>query len=103
MRLPFIAAAIGLALVTSGLAATEASAAVLGGVDMQRACDTQYPGFGLRAVVLDQHNAFSWRCAAPWDNTRGIDVNRACANQYGAGAFAGLGSATNPYSWYCQR
>lgn len=71
---------------------------------MQRACNTQYPpSFGLKAVVLDQHNAYSWRCAAPWDNTRQINVNAACANQYGPGAYAGLGSATNPYSWYCRR
>lgn len=97
--------------VTLGLAATavltapSASASVvLGGVDMQRACNTQYsPAFGLKAVVLDQHNAYSWRCAAPWDNTRGIDVNRECATQYGNPGWAGLRDSHNPYSWYCQR
>ena len=98
---------LGVAAVSAALvapAADQASASTrLGGVDMQRACDTQYPGFGLAARVLDQHNAYSWRCVAPWDNTRGIDVNRACANQYGGGAYAGLGDSRNPYSWYCQR
>ena len=86
-------------------AAAPASASVyLGGVDMQRACNTQYQGFGLQAVVRDQRNAFSWRCAAPWDNSSyGIDVNRECVTQYGYGANAGLGSTSNPYSWYCKR
>ncbi|WP_328743811.1 hypothetical protein OHT57_00565 [Streptomyces sp. NBC_00285] len=101
-RILTITAVAGLALF--GMGSISASAATLGGVDMQRACNTQYPpSFGLKAVVLDQHNAYSWRCAAPWDNTRQINVNAACANQYGPGAYAGLGSATNPYSWYCRR
>jgi len=87
-----------------GATAAPASASVyLGGVDMQRACDTQRPGWGLRAVVTDQHNAYSWRCVSRWGYTEGIDVNRACATQYGWGAYAGLRDARNPYSWYCQR
>jgi hypothetical protein len=100
-RILTITAIAGLALF--GLGSVPASATSLGGVDMQRACDTQYPGFGLKAVVLDQYNAYSWRCAAPYDNTRGIDVNAACANQYGYGAYSDLGNIRNPYSWYCER
>jgi hypothetical protein len=100
--------------------ATPAEAATtLGGVDMQRACRTQYPsGWGLSAYVNDWDSsergqfghtdepniAYSWRCWAPWDHsTYSIDVNRACASQYGKGAYAGLGSSTDPYSWYCRR
>jgi hypothetical protein len=98
-----LTAALAASLALVGTATEAAAATRLGGVDMQRACDKQYPGFGLQAVVLDQNNAFSWRCAAPWDNTRGIDVNKACAEQYGPGAFAGLDSVRNPYSWFCQR
>ena len=96
-----VLAAGGLGLVT----ASPAQAATrLGGVDMQRACDTQWPGYGLTAHVNDPNNAYSWRCWAPWDHTSyGIDVNRECVTQYGAGAYAGLGSTTNPYSWFCQR
>jgi hypothetical protein len=98
------AAALALATAVLPLIATDAAASTyLGGVDMQRACDTQYAGFGLRAVVTDQHNAFSWRCTAPWGYSAGIDVNKECVTQYGGGAFSGLGNTSNPYSWYCQR
>jgi hypothetical protein len=99
------AALVGASATTVLATATPASASVyLGGVDMQRACNTQYPPvYGLRAEVLNQRNAFSWRCTAPWDQTRGIDVNRECVTQYGGGAHAGLRDGRNPYSWYCQR
>ena len=111
MKISTIRRAIATAAIVAGIAAATAltapaasAAAVVGGVDMQRACNTQYPpSFGLRAVVLDQRNAYSWRCAAPWDSTRGIDVNRACANQYGSGAWSGPRDSRNPYSRYCQR
>lgn len=85
--------------------AASAASTYLGGVDMQRACNTQYPSsWGLRAEVLDQRNAYSWRCTAPWDRSSyGIDVNRECVVQYGRGAHFGLRDARNPYSWFCQR
>jgi len=71
---------------------------------MQRACNDQYGAhFGYRAEVRNQRDAYSWRCTKPWDDRRGIDVNLACRTQYGWGAYAGLGSRYNPYSWYCQR
>jgi hypothetical protein len=101
----FLAAgALLIPLVIGGVAASPASAATrLGGVDMQRACTTQNPGMGLAAVVTDQHNAYSWRCTSPWGYSVGIDTNRECVTQYGSGAYAGLDSTANPYSWYCQR
>ena len=34
----------------------------LGGVDMQGACDTQYPRRGLTAVATNVNSAYSWRC-----------------------------------------
>lgn len=77
--------------------ASPASAAGVGGVDMQRACNVQHPGTTAR--VLNQNDAYSWRCVG--GATFGIDVNAACANQYRPGVYAGLGSASNPYSWYC--
>lgn len=111
MKVTGIRRAATTAIVVAGLAAATvltapaASAAVrLGGVDMQRACNTQYPpAFGLKAVVISPYNAYSWRCAAPFDTTRQIDVKSACINQYGQGAYQGLGDWRNPYSWYCQR
>ncbi len=85
-----------------GITASAAEAATYqGGVSMQWACDRQYPGFGLRATVMDQRNAYSWRCAVPWDKTRGIDVNRACRDTYGRNAYAQLRDTRNPYTWYC--
>lgn len=87
--------------------APSASAAIrLGGVDMQRACSVQWAHFGpTTAIVLDQRNAYSWKCRSNYTGVivGGIDVNRQCVYQYGWGAYAGLGSTTNPYSWYCQR
>jgi hypothetical protein len=100
------AATAAMILSSALLTVTPAEAAVrIGGVDMQRACNTQYPAsWGLAAHVNDQNNAYSWRCWASWDHsTYGIDVNRECVTQYGAGAYAGLVSKYNPYSWYCQR
>src|SRR5260370_14360787 len=35
----------------------------LGGVDMQRACNTQYPGRGLQATATNVNSAYSWQCA----------------------------------------
>ena len=96
-------AGLALAGATLGLGATPASATTrLGGVDMQRACNTQQ-GQGFRAVVTDQSNAYSWRCRFDTGYLVGIDVNRACANQYGSGASAGLDNPRNPYTWYCKR
>ncbi len=73
----------------------------IGGVNMQVACDTQYAGQGRAAVVLDQHNAYSWACSSP-SGTTGINVNQACSTQYGYGATSGLANASNPYTWFCR-
>jgi hypothetical protein len=105
-RLTVTGAATAAAIIWSPVAATPAEAATrLGGVDMQRACTTQYPsGWGLTAHVNNPDNAYSWSCWSPWDRTSyGIDVKRACVNQYGAGAYPGLGHQAYPKSWYCQR
>lgn len=97
------------ALVAGTLSASAPASAstYLGGVDMQRACSVQYPLFGLRSVVVNPNDAYSWRCAQlpwwPWGYTYGIDVNRECVTQYGPGAYAGLWNRYNPYTWFCQR
>ncbi|TCO46865.1 NlpC/P60 family protein [Kribbella antiqua] len=102
MRKLLLIGAITAVLALPAVTATQASAAtVLGGVDMQRACDTQYPGRGSRATVTNWSSAYSWKCVAP-SFSGGIDVNRACATQYSQGAYAGLRDAANPYTWFCQ-
>ena len=99
-----LALVIGLSLsMLIGAAGFADATTILGGVDMQRACNEQYPAYGLRAVVTDQHNAFSWRCTAPWGYSAGIDVNRECASQYGPGAYSVLLNTSDPYSWRCGR
>src|SRR6266568_1808133 len=69
----------------------------LGGVDMQRACDTQYPGRGLRAVATNMSSAYSWQCTGPGVSL-GIDVTAECRTQYGYGA---VSAVSNPGSAYC--
>jgi hypothetical protein len=105
-----IAAVVGAGLATGVfgvISAEPAGAAATTGVDMQRACTSQYsPSYALKAVVGNQHDAYSWHCVSSGGvptTYRGIDVNRECVTQNGGGWSAGLGSATNPYSWYCHR
>ena len=96
----------GLSVVGLIFANTSSASTRLGGVDMQRACSVQWATYGpTTAVVRDQHNAYSWVCRSNYTSyiLGGVNVNQECVLQYGSGAYAGLGSASNPYSWYCQR
>ena len=96
----------GLSVVGLMFANTASASTRLGGVDMQRACSVQQATFGpTTAVVRDKHNAYSWACRSNYfgDIVGGVKVNQECVLQYGPDAYAGLGSASNPYSWYCQR
>ncbi|WP_300613173.1 CHAP domain-containing protein [Trebonia sp.] len=72
----------------------------LGGVDMQQACDTQYPGRGLEAVATNANSAYSWQCVGP-GTSLGIDVTAECATQYGNGAVAAVTNPASAWSWYC--
>jgi hypothetical protein len=97
-----VAASLALTIGGLGISATAAQAATYkGGVSMQWACEKQYPGQGRTARVLDQRNAFSWVCKSQFGHQGGIDVNRACRDTYGGGAYAQLGDRRNPYTWYC--
>jgi hypothetical protein len=93
-------------LISAGGAVASAPASAgtfVGPVKMQRACNDQYPGQGLKAVLLDKRDAYTWKCASPEGFLGDIDVNRYCATRYGDGAYAGLRDRTKPRSWYCQR
>jgi surface antigen len=72
----------------------------LGGVDMQRACNTQYPGQGLTAVATNVNSAYSWQCVRP-GISRGINVTAECGTQYGSGAVAAVTNPASAWSWYC--
>ena len=78
---------------------TQAVIHSLGGVDMQRACDTQY-GSGLRAVATNANSAYSWQCVGP-GVSHGIDVTAECRTQYGNGAVADVTNPASAWSWYC--
>jgi hypothetical protein len=86
-----------------GTAASANAATILGGVSMQHACDVQYPGYGLSAVVTNQHSAYSWRCTSPWGYSGGISVAQECLAEYGGGAFPVVLNQYDPYSWRCER
>ena len=72
----------------------------LGGVDLQRACDTQYSGRGLRATAANANNPYSWQCVGSGVSL-GIDVSSECQLQYGYGAVAAVSNAASAWSWYC--
>lgn len=72
----------------------------LGGVDMQRGCDTQYPGRGLRAVATSTNSAYSWQCTGPGASL-GIDVTAECRTQYGYGAVSAASNPGSAWSWHC--
>ena len=76
------------------------SSGSLGGVDMQRACDTQYPGQGLRAVATNTNSAYSWQCTGSGVSL-GIDVTAECRTQYGYGAVSAASNPGSAWSWYC--
>ncbi len=67
---------------------------------MQRACDTQYPGRGLRAVATNTSSAYSWQCTGPGVSL-GIDVTAECRAQYGYGAVSAVSNPASAWSWYC--
>jgi hypothetical protein len=70
----------------------------LGGVNMQQACNTQYPGQGLNAVATNAGSAYSWQCERP-GVSRGIDVTAECATQYGNGAVSAVANPASAWSW----
>ena len=72
----------------------------LGGVDMQRACNTQYPGRGLQATATNVNSAYSWQCVGPGVSL-GINVSAECQTQYGYGAMAAASNPASAWSWYC--
>lgn len=81
-------------------ASNQAPASLGGGVNMQGACDAQYPGQGLTATATDSKNAYSWKCVGS-GVSRGIDVASQCRAQYGAGAVAAVANPASAWTWYC--
>jgi hypothetical protein len=80
--------------------AMQRPAVVLGGVDMQTACDVQYPDEQRDAIRGD--DAYSWTCAGPTGVEGGIEVQAECVRVYGPGTKARAASS-DPDSWVCER
>lgn len=96
--------ALGLAIGPIAAVAPAASAStIIGGIDIAQQCRVQ-EWRPLETRLLDAHNAYSWRCYSPYTgNYYGVNLNAACGNQYGAGAFAVVLNTADPYSWRCAR
>jgi hypothetical protein len=98
-----VIAVMGAALCLGGFAvAVSPASAATGGVDMQAACNNQYPGQG-RIAKIRTWNVYGWKCtsgAVPVADGN-IDVWRQCRAQHGANATGGYTNYSNPYSWYC--
>jgi hypothetical protein len=68
------------------------------GLDLDAYCRNMNPSSF--AVLLDPHDAYTWRCQVGASQV-GMDLNRACSEQYGASWYAVLGNRSDPDSWRC--
>lgn len=106
MRKKFAVALVSL-LATFGATiavAPSASATGLGGISAASYCKWKY-GWDDTA---HGNNVMSWQCVARGSAGvtyvfGGVDMNKQCVRQYGAGAVAKYTNFNNPYSWYCTR
>ncbi len=91
---------------TAALAQPAVAATRLGGVDMQAACNNQYPGQGRVAKVVTW-NVYGWRCVtgvvpvAPGN----ISTWEQCQVQFGRnqGVYSDYTNYGDPFSWGCYR
>ena len=67
---------------------------MLGGLKLEPYCRQTF-GSGAHRVGP---TIWDWRCGG-----HSFNVNDACRWQYGAGARAGHGAVSDPFSWYCYR
>ncbi|MEM9515325.1 MAG: hypothetical protein AAGA42_10765 [Actinomycetota bacterium] len=79
-----------------------ATAEVFGGVDVFAYCQQQF-GQQSQAMLVGT-NAFSWRCTNQSNGIfqlEDVDLNAACAAQYGDDASSETDAPDDPYSWVC--
>lgn len=86
----------------NGAKVTRCVSGNLGGVNMQTACDKQYPGKSYKAKVTNSTSAYSWKCVKG-STMKSIDVTKECKRRYTSLASGRVADAHNPYSWYCYR
>jgi hypothetical protein len=74
-----------------------------GPVDIGAACRAQW-GARFQARLLDDHNAYTWRCVAPGEAitaSSGVELKVQCLAQYGSNTTAVALQASLPGSWRC--
>jgi hypothetical protein len=93
---------------TLGLAAAApASASTVRGLNLNEACQQQYPNAFLEwevyAALSWPGTAYSWQCydGGPQDDMGGINMTKACQRQYSASSYAYLAYPYGPYAWRC--
>ena len=102
--LAVLALAAGVAAVTVvSLVADREPAESLGPVDLQDACDAQYPGEGRVALTVDPTSAFTWVCESASGERGGIEVSDECTRLHGVDVRAVATDPGDPYSWICER
>ncbi len=104
------AVAGGLLVAVSIATAPQALAGELGGVDVEKYCENVNSGplLGTVSTSRDPNNAYSWRCEYHGGgldpvHTTQVDMNLACREQYGQGAYAKPSDPHNANSWHCYR
>lgn len=97
------AAAIGAAALMS-LVGVNPAHAEQRGIDLTRACRTQYGQPSAVASLVSRYDAYSWYCQSASNGPRlgGIDIARACRDQYGQGWTVGLRNRSDAFTWYCE-
>ena len=93
LRVAALAAAASLCL---GVAPAQAH----NSVNLDGYCRAHYGEYA-RAIVLDPHDAYSWRCQRGTD-LFSISVDQACSEQYGGEYSAVMEDRRDAYSWSCE-
>ena len=85
---------------------------MVGKPNLSAACANQYPGQARVLVLLNSHDALTWKCRQIVRDSAGvvqsinygpISVDAQCKVQYGSAAKSVLLNRADPYSWTCQR
>ncbi len=76
---------------------------LLGGVDVAGWC-RKHSLAGGDPAPADPNSAYSWHCNSASDlMSTGVNMDGACVDQYGDGAYARTFKDNDPYSWRCYR
>ena len=107
MKLIFRLAAVFAVFVASMAFFTPVASAADPGIDLNRYCDSQYPGTFAYAALRGS-TVMDWKCSVSWHglfrhdvDLSSADMQNACIKQCGR-RHAYYLSYSNPYSWRCR-